>query len=556
MANKVDSANAKRLLYRPISRPGSDKSVMRIREWIERCTTSHPRCQLDISGAYVLHPPKLPTRVIDVTSHEKDVSLFVSSGGNANYIALSHCWGGASLIRTTKSVFREHQQFIKYDSLSKTIQDAVYVVRELGIQYLWVDSLCIIQDDEEDWSREAKKMALVYEGAYLTIAATAAKDGTQGLFTPRTPQNLVEIPCNPTDPTSGSMYIGRKDRKAEVEVFTGPLNSRAWVLQERLFSRRTIHFASDQLYWECDKDLWAEDNKSITDPRGEEFQFIPTRSLLCYNLSCYLGKTQKPLPEAATKKNAWGKPEDFHSLWAHSVKFFSRCGLTKPSDKLPALQSLAERLAELTGHPYHEGHWFDGSQFCLTGLLWRVTKGMSLKKVKPARAPSWSWVSLEGPLRYLDFREFWVDCFHAQRRDMKILRVASFEPVNGEPTKALMLEAASIPCSMCSCPNLSELGDKGSDAQTGLEFDRVVSERGELIEGRYEFDLEEDQPSDFWLLPVYVRVKKAEPGWYVLLVSEVLNQKKSGFIFRRIGCGWTNHESWLCERERSFMVMI
>jgi len=354
---KTDSLNARQLFYRPIASPGSDKSIMRIRKWVEHCTANHPRCQPDISGAYVLNPPKLPTRVIDVRAHEKDVRLFVSNGKNASYIALSHCWGGASLIQTKKSLFRKYQQFIKYDSLSKTIQDAVYVARELGIQYLWVDSLCIIQDDEEDWSHEAKTMALVYEGAYFTIAATAAKDGTQGLFMPRTPQNLVEVPCNPTDPTSGSMYLGIKDQTAKFEMFKGPLNNRVGVLQERLFSRRTVHFASDQLHWECDKGLTAEDNESTTDPVGEKFQLIPTRSMLCYNLSCYLGKAQNPLPEAvATDENPFGTTADFHSLWVQNVKFFSRCSLTKPSDKLPALHSLSERLAELTGHPYHEGH--------------------------------------------------------------------------------------------------------------------------------------------------------------------------------------------------------
>jgi hypothetical protein len=140
---------------------------------------------------------------------------------------------------------------------------------------------------------------------------------------------------------------------------------------------------------------------------------------------------------------------------------------------------------------------------------------------------------------------------------MKILRVTPFEPLKGQPTKALMLEAAKIPCSMCICHDVSGVKGKDSDISRSLEFSRVVSRRGELIEGSFEFDLEEDQPCHFWLLPVYVRcLAYDKPVWLVLLVSEVLNQKKSGFVFRRIGCGWTNHPSWLCERERGFMVLI
>lgn len=182
---------------------------------------------------------------------------------------------------------------------------------------------------------------------------------------------------------------------------------------------------------------------------------------------------------------------------------------------------------------------------------------MTLKKVKPARAPSWSWASLEGPLKYLDFDEWWVDLWHPQRWDMKILRVEIFKPLNGEPTTALMLEAAKIPCSLCHQTNLPGLRDHASDAQKGLKFNRVISERGESISGSFEFDLEEHQPSHFWLLPVYVRfLSYGEPSWLVLLVSEVLDQMRRSVIFRRVGCGWTDHPSWLCERKRSFTVMI
>jgi hypothetical protein len=229
-----------------------------------------------------------------VGDEARDVSLFISNGESARYVALSHCWGGASIIQTTMSLLEEFQQHIKYEHLSKTIQDAVHVTRELGIRYLWVDSLCIVQDDDKDWYREAKTMASVYEGAYCTIAATAAKDGTKGLFLPRPPQNLVEVPCDPTDPTSGGMYLGVKDETSVTGLFFGPLNSRAWVRQEHLFSRRTIHFASEQVYWECDKHLLAEDNEATADPTLGPLGIITSHATL-ERRSCLYQKLSQPM---------------------------------------------------------------------------------------------------------------------------------------------------------------------------------------------------------------------------------------------------------------------
>jgi len=341
------------------------------------------------------------------------------------------------------------------------------------------------------------------------------------------------------------MYLGVKDRTSVTGLFFGPLNSRAWVRQEHLFSRRTIHFASEQIYWECDKHLLADDNEAATDPSLGPLGigFMPTRSMLCYNLACYLGKTQLPLPEAvAADENPFGTIADLHTIWGQNVVFFSRCGLTRASYKLPALYSLAKKLQDVTGHAYHEGHWFDGSNFALAGLLWHAAPRKILKKEHSDRAPSWSWASLEGPLAYLDFKNWWCDVWHPQRWDMKILGVNTFKPLNIPSVKALMLGAAQIPCSRCQCIETTVSSAERLDVSTALKMAQVVSERGELIQGSFEFDLEKDQPSQFWLLPMYVRfIAEKRPVWFVLVVSEVLKQKKDRFVFRRVGCGWVDH---------------
>jgi hypothetical protein len=201
--------------------------------------------------------------VIDVGGMKDTVRLVISNEIAARYVALSHCWGGSSHCRTTKLCLEQHKNAFEIIALPKTVQDAVFIVRKLGLRYLWVDSLGIIQDDEDDWLREAGRMAAVYEGAYLTIAASASADGSGGCFVSREPQDLVRVPRQKGDAASGHMYLGIVEEDAARGLFNGPLNSRAWVLQEHLFARRTIHFAADQIYWECDKYIMGQDRSNL-----------------------------------------------------------------------------------------------------------------------------------------------------------------------------------------------------------------------------------------------------------------------------------------------------
>lgn len=522
---------------------------MRIRQWLEDCTTTHSRCHLSISGSDTLRLPTLPTRVIDLGGMGLDVKIVSGEGIQANYVALSHCWGGASLIRTMTANLEKFHQRIFYQTLSKTIQEAIYVTRVMNLRYLWVDSLCIIQDDQEDWLREAKTMASVYEGAYFTIAATASKNGNEGLFPSRTSQSLVKLPCDPNHLADGYMMFGLKNDNGPSLVFEEPLNTRAWVYQERMFSRRTLHFASEQMYWECGNRFIAEDMHVENDPRSRTLHTLPMRSLLCYHLTSYSTK-MKETARYGSPSVSYGMNEDFHSIWASGILFYTRCGLTKASDKLPALYSLAKTLESLTHHQYHEGHWFDDTKFPLTGLLWHPATDARMNKVEPLRAPSWSWASLDGPIKYLDFRNWWAVTFHPHHLEMKFLRVETFQPLGMKSVKALLLEATKIPCTRFTCPYTSAKNPVS-------KLNKLVSNRGELIEGNFEFDVEEDQPYSFWLVPVYVRFSEpSKPIFFVIMVSEVPGQKKGEFIFRRVGCGFAYQSSWLCDRKRGFMVIV
>jgi hypothetical protein len=197
----------------------------------------------------------MPTRVIDVGDGYTARLLLtdkdkISQG--AHYVTLSHCWGDLSADKWNTTTGNEDRRAKGFPitELPQTFQDAIRVTRELGQQYLWIDSLCIIQDDRKDWATESKKMEAVFQNAYCTIAATSAEDSTKG-FLKRPKEKELQYVIVP-ESSRGQVYICTSiDDDFDGDVMKGVLNTRAWVLQERALSRRTIHFTERQTYWEC-----------------------------------------------------------------------------------------------------------------------------------------------------------------------------------------------------------------------------------------------------------------------------------------------------------------
>jgi hypothetical protein len=154
--------------------PSSDQCLRDISSWLNQCVAEHPQCPSNLSSP-------LPTRILSVS--EGSIKLVEPNGEmKAPYVALSHCWGSGSIATTTLANFLSRKKDVTWRELSKTFQDAVKISRLLGIDYLWIDSLCIIQDSEADWERESARMASVYANAHLTIAASRSADGSGGCF--------------------------------------------------------------------------------------------------------------------------------------------------------------------------------------------------------------------------------------------------------------------------------------------------------------------------------------------------------------------------------------
>ncbi|KAJ3577424.1 hypothetical protein NPX13_g3146 [Xylaria arbuscula] len=268
--------------YPILPEPGSLAQYDLLREWIHDCDQHHSCCddsdhgqvssskdQEDEEEKCLVKPESLPSMVLDVGcgSTSTTLRLHISQEGEkGRYVTLSHCWGGmdAKSHSTFKCNLKSRTERIIWEDLPKTFQDAITVTRELGIRYLWIDSLCIAQPHKDclvprcadymHWLSEAKRMELSYGRSYCTLAATSGIGPTQGLLYPRPVRRYAIL----KDENLNNIYVCENIDDFESHVENAPLNKRGWVLQERALSRRTIHFTHTQTYWECREGIRCE----------------------------------------------------------------------------------------------------------------------------------------------------------------------------------------------------------------------------------------------------------------------------------------------------------
>jgi hypothetical protein len=198
-----------------------------------------------------------PTRLLDVgTPGNPYLRLRVNGGATpaSVYTTLSHCWGQLQIKQLKIANLLALTKEIEITELPKTFQDAITITRRIGVRYIWIDSLCIIQDSPEDWAKESSSMGNIYKNGLCNIAATAANDGQTGLFFQRNPllaqRCRISIKSLPSFLRPG-LYDLFQQYLWDNSVSEAPLNQRAWVIQERILAPRVIHFGKNQLLWEC-----------------------------------------------------------------------------------------------------------------------------------------------------------------------------------------------------------------------------------------------------------------------------------------------------------------
>ena len=324
-------------------------------------------------------------------------------------MSLSHCWGASSFLTLKSTNLSDFKEGKPLHVLSKVFKDAIFVTRSLGCNMIWIDSLCIIQDSLDDWRKESVNMSKVYVNAVCNIAATGSSGCDEGLF--HNQESALIAPCI-VQAISGkgvhSAWSVIDFGSWGSQVLRAPLNKRGWVLQERLLSRRILHFAKEQLFWECSEkthcEAWsssmASDITSFTsdaDSTNKVFRSRQTHDE---------GSLQ--LAEKIEKNHAGVR--DFHDAWMRVVRDYTQCKLTVPTDKLVALFGLIDIIRRESNDECLAGLW--KSQL-LTELLWhrRGSNEMfesfrpydeGFKRHRFSRAPSWSWASLDGPIEHSD----------------------------------------------------------------------------------------------------------------------------------------------------------
>ncbi|CAG8951084.1 hypothetical protein HYFRA_00006482 [Hymenoscyphus fraxineus] len=322
-------------------------------------------------------PVKLPSRVLDV-GHEgrgSGISLKVSTLGEIGvYVALSHCWGKGPHFKTTTSNILLFQQAIDFNALPATFKDAVTVTRRLGFRFLWIDSLCIIQDNTDDWIKEAALMGSYYKRAVLTIAAASASGDQDGfLHLPREhvppvaviPVSVVELNghlCVSFEAMQDTINANSDDLllRRVLPPLREAITKRAWTLQEHLLAPRTLQYTSSELRWECHQTICSE----------TQLQWSP-------------GITKHDFVLA-------GDSTHMFSPWYQVLCDYAERSLTVPSDKFYALSGLAREFQSRTQATYVAGLWRED---LLRGLLWSyLCRGRRAVKY---RAPSWSWAAMD-----------------------------------------------------------------------------------------------------------------------------------------------------------------
>ncbi|KAI1417815.1 heterokaryon incompatibility protein-domain-containing protein [Hypoxylon sp. FL1857] len=348
--------------------------------WFATCLENHTDC---MEAAERRLKPFRPKRLVQLLQDDKgDISTWkldcrsaASAVNTIPYLTLSHCWGSSQPVRLTKDNFVDFLQPSPVSELPKTYQHALAIAQSLGFWYIWIDSLCIIQDDKEDWRTESASMGTIYSHAVCNIAASWAVGSTQGCFSAsdlaaRTP---TFIPLKLAGLASPIQYqIGQAASYLE-EIEQAPLNRRGWVVQERYLARRQLSFAKRQVYWECRQLLASEEF-----PNG-----VPL-------------VLQRSKPHVEFEKGT-----DIRQIWVDLVAFYSNCRLTEQSDKLVALYGLASELQNITGDEYLSGLW---AKDLYKQLCWQ-THGYLREKVDRNTipnhiVPTWSWATIDGPVRY------------------------------------------------------------------------------------------------------------------------------------------------------------
>jgi hypothetical protein len=437
----------------------SFSTITHVEELLQTCTSQHPLCQEPLSGSR--HRFTYPVRMLEIIKGTTcpTLRLVTMKDSHPRYATLSHRWKGGEVWKTKTENFPQNCLELPYSALSKTFRDAINFSIALDIRHLWIDSICIIQDDDVDWQQQSAQMGMIFERSVCTFAAIDAisdDENDKGLFLDRDmlpvkisidssysvtydtllsdlPQEnakvdyrrhgtALDVEALSSEAWGAARAIVKPEHTPfDMSIDRSAWNTRGWVFQERVLSTRMLYFTKEQVFWECAECIESEHHETGPELKkkdaidlellGTENTTSSTRRLhrmLRRSKQAHVKATQLPTDDRSPSRffDTW---EEFQKLkaWWLITERYSECQLTFTTDRWFAIQGLCEVMRQQFESEIHAGIWDVGIGAC---LLWQARQA-PLQPFADFKAPSWSWLALNGPISYLYRDDSYMGCF-------------------------------------------------------------------------------------------------------------------------------------------------
>lgn len=379
------------------------EAVRKIREWMGICLRDHEgsRCWKKDTK-----PGSYPLRLLELAPSSFRVLRTAVDRPQGPYVTLSYCWGpNPAFLRLTAWNEKELEAGVPTSRLPLAFREAISVIQGLALRYVWIDSLCIVQDgpgSSEEWETESARMDQTYADSVLTLALSCAESPEESILNQACTLKTASPPfefkpdSEHSDAVHNGFAIVPYDYFAH-GLYEQPLWSRAWALQEHVMATRVVSFGLGELFWDCAQ----LPNASESVPGGRQGTHTATSMLRL---------TEKTIPDGSSDPA-------LSNTWSILLREYTRRSLTFPEkDKLAALSAIARDIGKAMEDVYVAGHfwktlpesllWFslqdelvqlrtDGPRLRGRRLFWSEEPGA--EEVGP-RPPSWSWASFDGPV--------------------------------------------------------------------------------------------------------------------------------------------------------------
>ncbi|KAH7064924.1 heterokaryon incompatibility protein-domain-containing protein, partial [Macrophomina phaseolina] len=390
---------------------GTPEELAMVKGWVNWCDNGHRSC--------VRNRRALPSRLIDVSNSPSAVRLVdTASIETEPYATLSYCWGKSQPLVTTAAALVEHMQELEVGRLPRTLQDGIKATRALGLKYLWVDSLCIIQDSIADREREISRMQQIFQNSHVTIVAARARDCNEGfLQAERSRDPLAKLPVLCASGQVGNMMLLPRKQRLIQPPTREPLHERGWTLQEIVLSPRLLIYGRELTVWRCTAGEKVHECSTGRHNPLDWNGYCAAAGLTTIRLSPR-GRIHQPRlsthsPPSMFTQQSERLPKLFRT-WKFVVHDYTTRHLSDPMDKLPALNGIVTYFRDAMEDRYLAGLW---EKHLLHELSWLPSCAPSSATVIAARnspsssptaarrppayrAPSWSWMSIDAAISF------------------------------------------------------------------------------------------------------------------------------------------------------------